>query len=164
MWVRSTGRCSFLTVDNITAYSNAGGYRKAEWFFAIPDEKNSFFGQVTRFDEHSLEGTHDVPDVDGLLQSQFEAHSAAVEEFGHFVSAFRIHGYKKAWQQYCEITHAGTASPVFMAATINDGSPYSALEQFIRALLRPLLRPASLSPRPMVAPGSAVCCARRGLR
>ncbi len=99
--------------------------------------RGAFSPALARLENARLhDSTHDVPDVDGLLQNQFEALAAAVEEFRPHVHFFYLRGYKKAWQQYCEIAHAGTVSPVFMASTINDRDPYAALEQLIRAVLR----------------------------
>lgn len=50
-----------------TAYSNAGGYHKAEWFLAIPDQEDSFFGQVTRFRAGGFEGGPVKLDEDFML-------------------------------------------------------------------------------------------------
>lgn len=110
--------------------------RQSAFRSASANLRETFAPALARLENARLHGsTHDVPDVDGLLQSQFETYSAAVEEFSHFVPAVRIRRYKKAWQQYCAIANAGTASPVFMATTINERNPYSALEQLIRAIL-----------------------------
>lgn len=55
-----------------TAYTNSGGYVKAEWFLVIPGEKASLFAQVTRFDARSFEGSPVVLDESFMLQEVYE--------------------------------------------------------------------------------------------
>jgi len=53
-----------------TAYTNPGGYAKAEWFLAIPGA--SLFAQVTRFNARSFEGSPIVLDENFMLQEVYE--------------------------------------------------------------------------------------------
>ena len=135
LWLLSiAGGLSIIFIQHRLATSKES---QSAFLDASTKLREAFSSALARLENARLHGsTHDVPDVDGLLQSHFEKHSAAVEEFRQFVSIFRRHGYKKAWQQYCEIAHVATVEAVFMASTINDESPYFNLEQLIHGILR----------------------------
>lgn len=55
-----------------TAYANAGGYPKAEWFLVIPDENKSIFCQVTRFNARSFQDSPIVLDEAFMLQEVYQ--------------------------------------------------------------------------------------------
>lgn len=104
---------------------------------AVAKFRFAFAPALARLESARRHGsTHDVPDVDGLLREQFEVHAAAFHEFLPCVRRVRHAAYQKAWDEYCEIVRAGTASPVFMASGINDRDPWSVIEEKFHAILR----------------------------
>lgn len=78
----------------------------------------------------------DRPDASVFLRDAFVSHAAAVDAFRPFVGCLRRKAYRKAWEQYCEIAHAGTVEAEFMAETINRDDPRTALQDLIHAILR----------------------------
>src|SRR5438045_9435018 len=89
---------NFPTVPLIvtTAYANAGGYPRAEWFVAIPDEQSTFFAQRIRFDVRNFPAGPFQLDEDVMLREALDEASLKLRCFlnerreaaGH-VSGFR---------------------------------------------------------------------------